>query len=187
MNKGSIAISFCLLFYFLGGCKNESLRTNRKTDMQETFEKFITASCKIDSPTLVVNKKQPIIVDFFIIDNIPSIRVVDFPGVSLKKLKGYCEYNNSIILYYGVNDSLANKYLMLSTLDIAKLEREYYILDNIDIEIDLKDSSVRFYTIKNDTIFNKLKPTEVYMSQVESLLIDSGILSLPPPIPKEDD
>jgi len=162
------------------GCENNNFNNS---NLQEIFEKFIIDSCEIDSAVLHDNKKQPIIVDFYEIGKKPYVRVIDFIGISLEKLKGYQEYENYIILYYGVEDSLTNRYLKIVPSNVKKLKQEYYDLDRFDIHIDLTETQIRYYEIKNDTIFERFKPNEFHLDKFKELLINAGIIRLPPPIP----
>jgi len=163
-------------------CRNLSFENRENIDLRKAFKYFVESSCSIDSSELDLNKKQPLEIVFYKKNKKDYVRIVETVGISFRRIKGYCEYEDYMIAYYGINDSLAKKYLDLIEEDIAILRNDYCNLDDGWI-VDIPSFKIKDYRIKNDTIFERFKPTKFQLDEYRNLLIEAGVLLNPPPPP----
>lgn len=119
-----------------------------------------------------------LITDFFILNGIEYMCIYSVPVYSLNGLKGYTAWDDLFILYYGYNDSLANKHL--------NFKYDFYNIpikseDNVDIDVNPEKMS--YYKIVNDSSFIRFIPDKFFLNEFDCLRIEQGVVKIPPPPP----
>lgn len=167
---------------FFYSCNIKKKQTPRETGItpKHNFAQFINSSIDCNN---VEGLKCPVAIIFFKDNQGSFLQIVQYPGVVLENLKGYCELSNYLLLYYGVNDSLSQVYMNIQKIDSNYLVNNYSILDGSDV--DIPEKQISFYEILNDTVFRKIVPTEAFLDSFLKQLVDNGLKPPPPPLPEE--
>lgn len=121
-----------------------------------------------------------LVMDFFILENEKYVRLYFIPECIKENLVGYSLINSFIILYFGIEEDLACKYLDLNKKDFDKIPCAW---SSIGTDFDLKEEDIYYYKIINDSCMHQFTPNDNFLKSLEVELIKQGYLKEAPPPP----
>lgn len=143
------------------------------TVKKDAFNRLIERTFEIEKESTPGN--NIIVADFFILHGAEYVRMYRVPHYFPEDLKAYSITDKCVVLYYGVENTLAGEYLDLST-DISRLPAKD-TTQRVHFE-----ASLYFWAIKNDTIFEEFNPDVFFMNDVNNAIIGNGSeIPFPPP------
>ena len=122
--------------------------------------------------------KKNILLMFYRIDNVGYLSIFFSVTYDSARFKGFCHYKDAIVIYEGINDSIAGNFLNLK--DLIQTQ------PNIDpkyIGYIHSDPIINYYRISNKR-FIKFKPSEEHINELINELIKLNFLIAPPPEPE---
>jgi len=134
---------------------------------------------QIEKSNANFNKKHGVIsLLFYKIGNNEYFYVQSTPFFNPLTFKGYCYYKDYIIIYEGLNDSVANKFINLNsffktTENIDSLKWNNSVFDPFDSPSYYKISTCKFL---------RFTPNKNHIKLLEKELIRVGYILTPPPL-----
>ena len=125
------------------------------------------------------NKKVVFAFIFYKVNSDKFVAIQEVPGYSRKKIKGYCELKDCLLTYYGINDTLATRFINWQFTHDTNVLNNYMNFDDMDGNWD-KPNDV--YRIRNDSLA-LYEPSKKHIEALSDLLIEHGIRQQPPPVP----
>jgi hypothetical protein len=116
---------------------------------------------------------------FYSVDNVQYLSIYFTNRYEPDRFKGLCIYRNKTIIYEGIDNNIAKKYICIKALSMTE--------PNIDpkyIGFNDSDPRVEYYRISNNR-FIKFNPSEDHIDSITNKLIILNYLQAPPPVPEE--
>lgn len=153
----------------------ETIKGAIKENFEPVLDDFIDLLEQEHSDTTVV-----IVICYHIFDNGYILLGNDF-GYKSKLLKGYTEYRNYLICYYGVDDYVARKIFDFDNLKKANPDGRY---NKENLGGSHFEPTARRYHIDNQDSIIPYEPTPIIEKEMVKLSIKHGIVPPPPPPPE---
>lgn len=180
-----LILSFTLLF--LLSCVQSNTRTTIKEENNSDIEVFKSnfipvVDSFIDSLENGRSDVNIIVIYCHFIFNEECILLTTADGYNPEFMIGYTLYRDFLILYSGVEDTIAKKILNMEFLHKETPDKKYMDLRDIEHDI-IFDPIAKFFTIDNTSNIELYEPSCAFKKELYRLEIEHGISPAPPPEP----
>jgi len=116
---------------------------------------------------------------FYSVDNVEYLSIYFTNRFEAARFKGLCIYRDKTIIYEGIDNNIAKKYICINALSMTEPD-----LDPKYIGFNDSDPRVEYYRISSNGLI-KFKPSKEHSDSIINKLIILNYLQAPPPVPEE--
>lgn len=128
------------------------------------------------------NEKENVMIQFFVINDKEYLKLIPTSYYSIENLKGYIVLDRIVVFYYGIEDSIAKRFLHPLETDFSNISASSFDESG---SVDFRTKDIYYFKILNGKKFQRINPDKFLRNEINNVLIGNGYFLLPPAPPFE--